>query len=74
MIIGPYISKKTPDFVNAERLETQNILKDFCLSYSCDYFDLSETIENYDIERDEFHFNNYGTEILSNEMYKFMIK
>ena len=27
MIIGPYVSRKVPEFVNAERIETQNILK-----------------------------------------------
>jgi len=26
MIIGPYISKLVPDFVNSKRLKTQNIL------------------------------------------------
>ena len=74
LIIGPYISKRVPEFVNDERIETQNILKEFCFLYGCDYFDLSETIKNHDIEIDETHFNNYGIEILSNEMYNFIIK
>jgi hypothetical protein len=74
LIIGPYISKKVPHFVNDERIETQNILKEFCFLYGCDYFDLSETIKNYDIETDETHFNSYGIEVLSNEMYNFIIK
>jgi hypothetical protein len=73
MIIGPYISKLVPDFVNSKRLKTQNILKDFCSLFGCDYFDLSETIQNHDIEKDESHFNNYGIQVLSNEMYKFII-
>ena len=74
LIIGPYVSKKVPDFVNAERIETQNILKEFCLLNKCDYFDLSETIQNHDIENDETHFNEYGTKILSNEIYNFIVK
>ena len=74
MIIGPYVSRKVPEFVNAERIETQNILKEFCLLYGCDYFDLSETIKTHDIETDETHFNNYGIEVLSNEMYNFIMK
>jgi hypothetical protein len=74
LIIGPYISKKVPDFVNDERIETQNILKEFCFLYNCDYFDLSKTIKNYDIETDETHFNSYGNEVLSNEMYNFIMK
>ena len=74
MIIGPYISKKVPDFVNAERIKTQTILKEFCLLSGCTYFDLSDTIEKYDIEIDETHFNRYGTQVLSNEMYNFIMK
>jgi hypothetical protein len=74
LVIGPYISKRVPDFVNNERIETQNILKDFCFLHGCDYFDLSETIEKHDVETDETHFNNYGIEVLSNEMYNFIIK
>jgi len=75
LIIGPYISKKVPDFVNDQRIQIQNILKEYCLLNNCDYFDLSETIKNnYDVERDEFHFHSYGTEILSNVMYDFIIK
>ncbi len=74
LVIGPYISKKVPDFVNDERIKTQNILKEFCFLYGCDYFDLSETIKNHDIELDETHFSNYGIEVLSNEMYNFIIK
>ena len=74
MIIGPYVSKKVPEFVNTNRIKIQNILKEFCLLYDCEYFDLSETIKNYDIEKDETHFNDYGTKVLSNEMYNFIIK
>jgi hypothetical protein len=74
MIIGPYVSKKVPEFVNVERIEIQNILKEFCLSYSCDYFDLSETIKKYDVERDESHLNGNGMVVLSNEMYNFIMK
>jgi len=74
MVIGPYISKKVPDFVNNERIEIQNILKDFCFLYGCEYFDLSETIKNYDIELDQTHFNEYGIKVLTNEMYNFIIK
>lgn len=74
LIIGPYISKKVPDIVNDERLQTQNILKEFCSLYGCDYFDLSEIIKKDDIEVDETHFNSYGIEVLSNEIYNFIIK
>jgi hypothetical protein len=74
LVIGPYISKKVPDFVNDERIETQNILKEFCFLYGWHYFDLSETIKNHDIEIDEFHFNNHGIEVISNEMYNFINK
>jgi len=74
MIIGPYVSKKVPEFVNIERIETQNTLKKFCLLYGCDYFDLSETIKKYDVEIDATHFNTYGIKVLSNEMYKFIMK
>lgn len=74
LIIGPYVSKKVPEFVNNERIETQNILKDFCLLNECDYFDLSETIRNHDIETDETHFNKYGIGVLTNEMYNFITK
>jgi hypothetical protein len=73
MIIGPYISKMVPDFVNIERSKTQNILKEFCILYGWNYFDLSETIKQYDIETDESHFNNDGIEVLSNEMYNFIM-
>jgi hypothetical protein len=74
LVIGPYISKKVPDFVNDERLGTQNILKEFCSLHGCDYFDLSETIKNHDIETDETHFNTRGIEVLSNKMYNFITK
>jgi hypothetical protein len=74
MIIGPYISKYVPEFVNNKRILTQNILKDYCFLYNCEYFDLSETIKNYDIETDESHFNDNGKEILTNEIYNFIIK
>ena len=74
LVIGPYISKKVPDFVNDERVETQNILKEFCFLYDYEYFDLSETIKKYDIEVDETHFNDEGIEFLSKEMYNFIIK
>lgn len=74
MIIGPYVSKKVPDFVNNERIETQNILKEFCFLYGCDYFDLSETIKTHNIEMSETHIDNYGREVLSNEIYNFIIK
>ena len=74
LIIGPYVSKKVPINVNNERIETQNILKDFCLLNECEYFDLSETIKKYDIEIDETHFNDYGTKCLTNIMYDFIIK
>jgi hypothetical protein len=74
MIIGPYISKKVPEFVNDDRINTQNILKEFCFLYGYDYFDLSETIEINDIEIDECHFNDYGKQVLSNKMYDFIIR
>ena len=75
MIIGPYISKKVPDFVNEIRIKTQNILKDFCLLHNWTYFDLSETINNYDnIELDAIHYNQKGVEILSDKMYNFIMK
>jgi len=74
MIIGPYISRFVPDIVNDQRLETQNILKEFCFLFGCDYFDLSETIKTHNIETDATHFNNYGIEVLSNEIYNFIIK
>lgn len=74
MIIGPYISKKVPDFVNEIRTNTQNILKDFCLLNNWTYFDLSEAIQYYNnIEIDATHFNEKGKEILSDEIYKFII-
>ena len=75
LIIGPYISKKVPDHVNKERIDTQNILKEFCLSNGCDYFDLSETIKTQDdIEKDETHFNHNGIKVLSNKMYNFITR
>jgi len=75
MIIGPYISKKVPDYVNNERIYTQNILKEYCnLNKSCYYFDISSKIDKYDIEIDEAHFNRHGIQILSNEMYNFIMK
>ena len=74
LVIGPYVSKKMPEVVNMERIETQNILKEFCSIYNWDYFDLSETIENHDIEVDETHFNDYGTKVLSDVMYDFIMK
>jgi hypothetical protein len=74
MLIGPYISKKVPEYVNNSRLLTQNILKEFCLLNKCYYFDLSETIKNHDIELDETHFNDYGKRVLTNEMYNFIMK
>ena len=74
MIIGPYVSKLVPDVVNIERIETQQILKEYCQQYGCDYFDLSDAIQQHDIEVDQTHFNEYGTRVLSNEMYKFIIK
>ena len=74
LIIGPYISKKVPDFVNDDRIKTQHILKEFCSLYGCDYFDLTEIIKIHDIEIDETHFNINGIEFLSNEIYKFIIK
>ena len=73
MIIGPYISKKVPDDVNAERFETQTILKEFCRLYGWTYFDMSETIETHNVEMDETHFDSHGTEVLSNAMYNFII-
>ena len=75
MIIGPYISKKVPDFVNEIRIKTQNILKDFCLLHNWTYFDLSDTINNYDnIELNATHFNTKGIKILSDKMYNFIMK
>lgn len=73
MIIGPYISKRVPDFVNNERKNTQNILKEYCYKNNLTYFDLSESIEKYNIERDNTHFNELGNNILSNEIYKFIL-
>lgn len=57
LIIGPYVSRKVPDFVNKERVITQNILKEYALIYKTNYFDMSKTIEANDIELDETHFN-----------------
>ncbi len=74
LIIGPYISKKVPEHVNAERKETQDILKEFCLLFGCEYFDLSETIKLHDIEYDESHLMDNGKELLTNEMYNFIMK
>lgn len=75
LVIGPYVSKKVPDFVNIERIETQNILKEFCTLNNWDYFDLSETIQNHeDIEVDDTHFNEYGTKVLSDVMYDFITR
>ncbi|AYV75746.1 MAG: hypothetical protein Terrestrivirus3_15 [Terrestrivirus sp.] len=74
LIIGPYISKKVPNFVNDERIQTQNILKEYCLLNDVEYFDLSDIIKLHDIERDETHFNDYGMQILSDVIHKFIIK
>ena len=75
MIIGSYISKKVPDFVNEIRKNTQNILKEFCSINNWTYFDLSTTISMYNnIEKDATHFNQKGIEILSEKMYSFIIK
>lgn len=74
MIIGPYVSKKVPEFVNQERIETQKILKEYCMLHDWDYFDLSDTIKNHDIEVDETHFNDHGTRVLSDVMYEFIMK
>lgn len=74
LIIGPYISKKVPEFVNSERIETQNILKEFSVLFDCSYFDLSETIKTCDVEADEIHLNDFGNRILSNVMHEFIIK
>ena len=64
-----------PDFVNEIRIKTQNILKEFCLLHNWTYFDISETINNYDnIEKDPTHFITKGIEILSEKMYNFIMK
>jgi glycosyltransferase involved in cell wall biosynthesis len=73
LIIGPYISKKVPEFVNNERIETQTILKEYCSLNGCDYFDVSEIIKKHDIELDETHFNNNGIKELTKEIYKFIV-
>lgn len=67
LIIGPYYSKLVPEHVNAERLETQTILKEYCEANNTEYFDLSTAIkENKVIERDEFHLkdNTYINSII----------
>jgi len=73
LIIGPYISKKVPEFVNAQRKETQDILKEYCLrSQRFKYFDLSSAIAEADIEIDTTHLTPLGTQILSESMYRFI--
>ena len=73
LVIGPYVSRKVPDFVNNDRINTQNILKEYCKQNNVSYFDMSKTIELNDIEIDETHFNEKGTKILSYVMYNFII-
>lgn len=74
MIIGPYISKHVPEYVNDIRKNIQNILKEFCLLHNWTYFDLSETIKNYDnIEILYANLTQQGEEIISNEIYKFIM-
>jgi len=73
LIIGPYYSKLVPEHVNAERLETQTILKEYCEDNNTEYFDLSTAIkDNKVIERDEFHLhdNTYINSII----YTFITK
>lgn len=73
LIIGPYISKKVPEFVNAERKTTQDILKKYCLKNKVAYFDMTDIINTYqNIETDEFHFNQQGKNMLSDIIYKFI--
>jgi hypothetical protein len=67
LIIGPYYSKLVPEHVNAERMETQSILKEYCAINNTEYFDLSYAItNNIVVERDEFHLkdNNYINSII----------
>ena len=73
LVIGPYVSRKVPDFVNNNRINTQNILKEYCKQYNVSYFDMSKIIELNDIEIDETHFNEKGNKILSYVMYNFII-
>lgn len=73
LIVGPYISKKVPDFVNAQRKETQDILKEYCLiNQRFKYFDISNAIAEGDIEVDTIHLTNEGIHIMSNIMYNFI--
>mgnify|MGYP005989022503 FL=1 len=73
MIIGPYISKKVPDFVNDERRETQAILHTYCSEKKLCYFDMSDAISKHDnLEKDEFHFNQEGNNMLSDVIYNFI--
>lgn len=74
LIIGPYISRKVPLNVNEERKQTQDILKEYSLLHSIDYFDLSDTIKFHNIETDEAHINAYGIKKLTRVMYNFMVK
>lgn len=75
LIIGPYISNNVPDFVNEERIQTQNILKEYTKLNNLDYFDLSELIKTQEnIEIDELHFNNDGYKVMNNVIYEFIVK
>jgi hypothetical protein len=76
LIIGPYVSKRVPDSVNQERIQTQNILKEYCDLNKVSYFDLSHDIEIAipELERDETHFTEAGAKILSNVMYQFIMQ
>ena len=75
LIIGPYVSKKVPEHVNLERIETQKILKEYCdLRKDFEYFDMSNHTSQGNIETDSTHLTTEGTVILSQVLYDFMTK
>jgi hypothetical protein len=75
LIIGPYISKTAPDFVNSERADTQDILKEYCMLNDAEYFDLSEAIQLHDhevVESDDIHLSKAGLDIINYIIHKFI--
>jgi hypothetical protein len=73
LVIGPYVSKKVPESVNAQRRETQTILKEYCgANPKMTYFDLSNAIAEADIEVDQIHLTPAGLQTLSDVIYTFI--
>ena len=75
LIIGPYISKTAPDYVNSERADTQDILKEYCMLNDAEYFDLSEAIKLNEVEiveSDDIHLTVSGVDIINHVIHKFI--